>query len=115
MIGLLNRNSEVFEFLDNDQLARALDFVASKYDKDNNVIFISSLSDKIVGVIYNEGFVEEPIITEETEYRLRFFRTARDYDPINLPSKNTMLTESQRKVDSITFRYFTARIPKRIE
>jgi len=65
MIGVINR-TKIFEFRDQSELARALDFLAKAYGCET--IIIVNASDKVKGIIYNGDFSFTPDIFEEEKY-----------------------------------------------
>lgn len=106
MIGVVNRD-KIFEFRDEDDLAKALDWFGSKYNC--NTIIITDASKKVKGIICNGVFTFSPNLLEETHYYL--FGS----DVYNELDKNTELPRKQYEIDNMPFIYLSQRVPKNLD
>lgn len=109
MIGVIQRN-KLFEFRDDSELCKALDWFGSKYGCDT--IYVVDTSDRIKMIIYRESFLVNSSLYDETKYYIYgdIGNTGKDLQLNDLlPNKNNC------PLGQIPFAYISQRVPKEID
>lgn len=117
MIGKVDEN-KIFEYRNNDDLLKAFDVHASKYDDSNITIAVNS-EDKIKFIIADGKFLVEPNeydLEEEKTYYLIFINSGRTkIADLNLPDKDEELPSKYIYETKHRFKFFNRPYPKEID
>lgn len=109
MIGIIRQN--VFEFRDESELAKALDWFADKYGC--NTLIISDRNDYIKGVVYNGDFTFAPSINEEEPYYL--YGTPQSIGNDLNKNEYKPVGASNWEIGGLPFKYINQRVPKPLD
>lgn len=109
MIGIVNR-TKIFEFRDQNDLARGLDFLARRYGCD--VIIIVSSTDYVKGVLYNGDFTFAPDLREEERYYLYGNAGKIGHD---LLKNDDLPVQRDWQIAAMPFTYVSQPVPKELD
>lgn len=109
MIGIVNR-TKIFEFRDQGELARGLEFLAKAYGCDTLVI--ANASDKVKGVLHFGDFTFTPDIYEEEKYYI--YGNAGN-DGSDLSKNDELQVQTNWQLTGMPFTYISQPVPKDLD
>lgn len=108
MIGVV-KETKIFEFRDEADLARALSWYVSKYDCE--IVVITDTSNKVKGIIYNDEFTFTANLIDGQKYRI-YGTNAKDAKVME--KNDVMPIRYDYKPDGVSFIFGEQRVPKEI-
>ena len=111
MIGVINRD-KIFEFRDESELCDSLSIFAERYGSESMIIV--DTSDRIKAVIYNNQWVFQPNLIEDTKYYL-YGASPRAINFNDLQRNDIIPNLNSWIYDGLPFAFTTQRIPKTLD